>query len=38
MSRAVVILDEEGQVIYTEQVAEIAEEPNYEEALEAVSG
>ena len=38
MSRAVVILDEEGQVIYTEQVSEIAEEPNYDAALEAVSG
>ena len=32
-SRAVVVLDEEGKVIYNEQVAEIADEPNYLEAL-----
>ncbi|WP_375240606.1 thiol peroxidase [Polaribacter sp.] len=35
-SRAVVILDEEGKVIYTEQVSEIADEPNYEAALKAI--
>jgi thioredoxin-dependent peroxiredoxin len=35
-SRAVVILDESNQVIYTEQVPEIAQEPNYEAALAAV--
>lgn len=28
-SRAVIVLDENNQVIYTEQVAEIAQEPNY---------
>ena len=32
-SRAVVIIDEKGKVIYTEQVPEIAQEPNYEAAL-----
>jgi len=32
-SRAVVILDEEGTVIYTQQVPEIVDEPNYDEAL-----
>jgi thiol peroxidase len=32
-SRAVVILDEEGKVIYTQQVPEIVEEPNYEVAI-----
>jgi len=32
-SRAVVIVDEEGKVIYTQQVPEIVDEPNYEEAL-----
>ena len=32
-SRAVVILDENGIVQYTEQVGEIADEPNYEAAL-----
>jgi thioredoxin-dependent peroxiredoxin len=30
MSRAVVALDENGKVLYTEQVAEITNEPNYE--------
>lgn len=30
MSRAVVVVNEEGNVTYTEQVAEIAQEPNYE--------
>jgi thiol peroxidase len=33
LSRAVVVLDENGNVIYTEQVAETADEPNYEAAL-----
>lgn len=33
LSRAVVVLDEGGKVLHTEQVAEIAEEPNYEAAL-----
>ena len=32
-ARAVVILDENSQVIYTELVPEIAQEPNYEAAL-----
>ena len=32
-SRAVIILDENGKVVYTEQVPEIVNEPNYEEAL-----
>ncbi len=32
-SRAVVILDEEANVIYTQQVAEITEEPDYDAAL-----
>ena len=35
-SRAVVVLDEEGQVLYTEQVPEIVDEPNYKAALEAL--
>jgi thioredoxin-dependent peroxiredoxin len=29
LSRAVVVLDEKGKVIYTEQVPEIAQEPDY---------
>lgn len=36
MSRAVVILNEFGEVIYTEQVPEIAQEPNYEKAMAAL--
>ena len=36
LSRAVVVLDENGTVKYTEQVSEIAQEPNYAAALEAV--
>lgn len=36
LSRAVVILDEEGKVVYTEQVPEIVQEPNYEAALAAL--
>lgn len=32
-SRAIVVLDEEGTVIYAEQVPEIAQEPNYDAAL-----
>ena len=35
-SRAVVVLDESGKVIYTEQVGEIVDEPNYKAALEAL--
>lgn len=36
LSRAVVIIDEQGKVIYTEQVSETADEPNYDAALAAV--
>jgi thiol peroxidase len=36
LSRAVVVADEEGQIVYTEQVPEIAQEPNYEAALAAL--
>ena len=35
LSRAVVVADENGKVLYTEQVSEIAEEPNYDAALNA---
>ena len=34
--RAIVIIDPEGLVIYTELVPEIAQEPDYESALSAV--
>lgn len=35
-SRAVIILDENGTVLYTEQVSDIVDEPNYEAALKAI--
>ncbi|CAH8282913.1 thiol peroxidase [Mariniflexile fucanivorans] len=35
-SRSVVVLDEKGTVLYTEQVAETVDEPNYKAALEAL--
>ncbi len=35
-SRAVIVLDEEGKVIYTQQVPEIVDEPNYEEVMNAL--
>lgn len=36
LSRAIVVINPEGQVIYTEQVPEIVDEPNYEAALKAI--
>lgn len=36
LSRAVVVIDESGKVVYTEQVPEITQEPNYEAALAAL--
>ncbi len=35
-SRAVVVLNTDGKVVYTEQVPEIVDEPNYAKALEAL--
>ena len=35
LSRAVVVIDKEGIISYTEQVPEIAQEPNYDAALAA---
>jgi len=35
-SRAVVVIDERGKVVYTEQVPEISQEPNYEAAKAAL--
>lgn len=35
-SRAIVVIDEKGTVIYTEQVPEIAKEPDYDKALAAL--
>ncbi|MCV2403825.1 thiol peroxidase [Marinomonas sp. C2222] len=37
LSRAVVVVDESGTVIYTEQVAETADEPNYDAALSVLA-
>jgi thioredoxin-dependent peroxiredoxin len=35
LSRVVIIADESGKIIYTEQVPEISQEPDYAKALEA---
>lgn len=35
-SRAVVVVNEQGEVVYTEQVPEIKDEPNYDNALAAL--
>lgn len=37
LSRAVVVIDETGTVIYTEQVAETVDEPDYASALNALN-
>ncbi|KJD33601.1 thiol peroxidase [Tamlana nanhaiensis] len=36
LSRSVVVLNESGEVIYTEQVSETVDEPNYKAALEVL--
>lgn len=36
LSRAVVVVDPEGKIVYKEQVPEIGQEPNYEAALKAL--
>ncbi|KAA3604688.1 MAG: thiol peroxidase [Calditrichaeota bacterium] len=36
LSRAIVVVDGNGKVAYTEQVPEIAQEPNYEAAMNSV--
>lgn len=36
LSRAVIVADENNKVLYTEQVPEIGQEPNYESALNAL--
>lgn len=35
-SRCIIVLDENSKIIYTEQVSEIGNEPNYEKAIAAV--
>ncbi|HEX3006618.1 MAG TPA: thiol peroxidase [Bacteroidales bacterium] len=37
LSRAIVVIDENGKVVYNEQVPEIAQEPDYEKALKFLS-
>ena len=37
LSRSVVVVDQQGKVIYTEQVAETGNEPDYQSAIEAVT-
>ncbi|WP_185204842.1 thiol peroxidase [Chryseobacterium sp. C3] len=36
LSRAVIVADENNEVVYTEQVSEIADEPDYQAALAAL--
>ena len=36
-SRVVIVVNEEGQIIYTEQVPEIVQEPDYTAAIKALS-
>lgn len=36
-SRVIIVINEKNEILYTEQVAEIANEPNYEEALIAIN-
>lgn len=37
-SRSVIVLDENNKIIYTEQVPEIVDEPNYDAAIAAIKG
>ena len=36
-SRCIIVINEEGKVIYTEQVSETIDEPNYEKALTSLA-
>lgn len=36
LARSIVVLDETGKILHTEQVYEVVEEPNYKAALEAL--
>ncbi len=38
LSRAIVVIDPAGKVVYTQQVPEITQEPDYEEALAFLRG
>lgn len=37
LSRAVIAINKEGEVVYTEQVKELSDEPNYEAAVKSLS-
>ncbi|MDU8886294.1 thiol peroxidase [Yeosuana sp. MJ-SS3] len=36
LARSIIVLDQNGKVLYTEQVQEVVEEPNYQAALDAL--
>jgi len=36
LSRCIVVIDTDGKILHTEQVSEIADEPNYKAALDAL--
>ena len=36
LARAIVVIDEKGRIVYTEQAPEITQEPDYEKALAAL--
>ena len=36
LARAIIVLDEDGKILHTEQVQEVVDEPNYKAALEAL--
>ena len=36
LARSIIVLDENGKVLHSEQVYEVVEEPNYKTALEAL--
>jgi len=37
LSRCIIVIDTDGKIVYTEQVSEIADEPNYESALASLA-
>jgi thiol peroxidase len=37
LSRCIIVIDSDGTILHTEQVMEIADEPNYDSALEALN-
>ena len=38
LARGTFVLDKDGKVVYAEKVKEVAQEPNYEAALQALRG